>query len=307
MPEGRICVIQTRWSRGDLIGKLLRRAKEDRDADQYRLIKFTALNDKGESNFPEFWPTKAILNKKRNTLPHIWAARYEQDPTSLEGVIIPLTAWRKWDKSFREINEEEVEYRLPAGIHTILMVFDTAYTQNKRSNPSAVTVWGIFPYRDPAAGNAVRNCAILIFSWQKKVEFPELKTKAKELVGIWKPDLILIEAKNIGPALRSDLSQAGIMSQQVIPKPYEDKVSRLVSVSDFWASGNVFYVPTHENQVAVNQIADFPTGDGDDYVDTTSYALRHYRKLGLIGTNKDTRPQPGGPEPEQPPANHEYY
>lgn len=305
-PRGRILVIQTRWSRGDLVGKLLKRHKADPKSDKYELIKFTALTASGESNFPEFWPTKEVLDKKHNTLPHMWAARYEQDPTAVDGTVVPASAWKKYEKGFVPINESEVEFKLPPGINNVLIMWDTAYTVKKRSNPSAATVWGIFPVYDSLSGLR-RNCALLIHSFQKKMEFPELKRKAKELNSIWQPDLVLIEAKNVGPALKTELEQSGLMLQQVNPKPNEDKMSRLVSVCDVFASGNVYYLPTHDNEKTISQLADFPGGDGDDLVDTVAYALRHYRSLGLIGTNNDSRIQPGADMPEKMPDNYAYY
>ena len=236
----------------------------------------------------------------------MWAARYEQDPTAIDGTIVPASAWKKYEKGFTSIGDGEVQFKLPPGINNVLIMWDTAYTVKKRSNPSAATVWGIFPVYDPSSGLR-RNCALLIYSFQKKMEFPELKRKAKELNNIWQPDLILIEAKNVGPALKTELEQSGLMLQQVTPKPNEDKMSRLVSVSDIFVSGNVYYIPTHDNEKTISQLADFPGGDGDDLVDTVAYALRHYRKLGLIGTNNDYSIQPGAEQAEQAPDNYAYY
>ena len=92
--------------------------------------------------------------------------------------------------------------------------------------------------------------------------------------------------------LRSELNEAGIPVEPVMPKPREDKMSRLVSVADIWQSGLVFYLPTSNNQKAVQQCADFPANSGhDDIVDTCAYAGRRFRRGGCIKLESDRDPE----------------
>ena len=222
-----------------------------------------------------------------------------QDPKNMSGIIVPRSYWKPW-RRFKDLGDGEVEYVPPEMSH-ILLSIDTAYTKNKRSNPNAFTVWGLFEYENPEDG-LTKNCIILLHTFQKKMEFSECKKVTKELIEEWEPDTTLIEAKNIGPALMSELREAGISAQGVNARAGEDKTVRLTSVSDIFASGNVFYMPIRCNEATINQVADFPSVE-DDLVDTVSQALRHYRKMGLLKTKNDKPYVP----PDKGPVSRKYY
>jgi predicted phage terminase large subunit-like protein len=182
------------------------------------------------------------------------------------------------------------------------MCLDTAETENKRSNPTAATIWGVFEYVEPKTERA-ENHAILLHSYSEKLEFHRLKKVAKEWIKTWKPDTIMVEAKSTGPALRSELAEAGIFTSPERPKPGEDKNVRLASVADIFHSNRVWYMPTAANEVTLQQVADFPNGEFDDLVDTVSYCLRKFRKGGFVKTVNDEDPV----EDERPPVRREYY
>lgn len=282
-PGGRAVVLHTRWSKLDLIGRLEDRMKK-KGAEQYKIISIPALDENDESTFPGYWKTP-MLQQMRTTLcektPHLWYAQYQQSPTSDGMSIIKRDWWKKWEK-----RNSAGEFVTPPCSFT-LMVFDTAYTANKRSNPSACTVWGIFSEEDKEG--RIENNIILLGSTQKKMELPELKTFAKDLYRKWEPDAVLVEGKSSGPWLLVEFRDSGIPAQAVMPKPNEDKMSRLNSVADIFASGRVYYIPTTENEETVQQCADFPSGAGDDLVDTTAYALRRFRQGGFVATKHDVR------------------
>ncbi len=298
-PGGRVCVLHTRWSKRDLIGRLEERMNKSKANEQYRIISIPALNSDDQSTFPGFWKTE-MLHQMRTTLmersPHLWFAQYQQRPTSDEMAIIKREWWNKWEKQ-----DANGDYITPAMKYT-LMVFDTAYTAKKRSNPTACTVWGVFE-RETEEDKRAENCLILLYSFQKKLELPDLKLETQRLVKEWEPDAVLVENKSSGPWVLEEFRRCGITAQGVMPKPSEDKMSRLNSVADIFASGRVYYVPTQENEETVQQTADFPGGTGDDLVDCVAYALRRFRQGGFVSSRFDYR------EPEKEPVmvNRNYY
>lgn len=283
-PNGRACVLHTRHSKADLIGRLTDRMKRNKGADQYRIISIPALNEQEESTFPNYWKTE-MLKQMRTTLmektPHLWYAQYQQNPTSAEASIIKRSWWKKWDR-----RNSAGDWVTP-GCRFTLAVFDTAYTAKKRSNPTACTIWGVFDPDDDE--DAKEPNIILLHSFQKKMEPPELYEVAKKLVNEWQPDCVLVEAKSSGPFVLAEFQRCGIFAQGVSPKPNEDKTSRLNAIADVFASGRVWYIPTLENEDTVQQCADFPGGSGDDLVDTTAYALRRFRDGGFVTTQHDYR------------------
>jgi hypothetical protein len=79
----------------------------------------------------------------------------------------------------------------------------------------------------------------------------------------------------------------GIPVQEFTPSRGNDKISRLNAVSDLFASGRVWAPNTHWAEEVIDEVASFPSGDHDDYVDSTSLALMRFRKGGYIGTALD--------------------
>ena len=66
-----------------------------------------------------------------------------------------------------------------------------------------------------------------------------------------------------------------------------DKISRLNAVSDLFASGKVWAPNTRWAEEVIDEVASFPAGEHDDYVDSVSLALMRFRKGGYIKTSLD--------------------
>ena len=292
-PGGRVCILHTRWSKADLIGRIKDRMDRNPKAEQYRIVTIPALDENDESTFPSFWSTAEVHQKRITMLektPALWYSQYMQAPTSATMSILKREWWKKWEK-----RNPMGDYVTPACKYT-LMVFDTAYTTKKRSNPTACTVWGVFDMEDEdklSGDQLERDLAnsriCLLHSFEKKMELPELLVEAQKLVKAWDPDMVLVEEASSGPWLLHEFRKVGVYAMGVKPKPGEDKMSRLNSVAPVFASGRVYYIPTPENEATVQQCADFPAGTGDDLVDTTSYAVRQFRRGGLVSITQDLK------------------
>jgi phage terminase large subunit-like protein len=61
----------------------------------------------------------------------------------------------------------------------------------------------------------------------------------------------------------------------------------LNAVSDLFASGRVWAPATHWAEEVIEEVASFPGGEHDDYVDSTSLAMMRFRQGGYITTNLD--------------------
>jgi len=276
-PGGSIIVVMTRWSKRDLTGQVLKSAAQ-RDGDEWEVIEFPAILPSGNPLWPEFWSIKE-LEALRNELPNQkWMAQYMQNPTSETAAIIKREWWQVWEDDG------------PPHCEFVLQSWDTAFEKHNRADYSACTTWGVF-YQEDDSGIMQANI-ILLNAVRKRMEFPELKKKAIEEFQQWDPDSIIIEKKASGAPLIYEMRSMGIPVAEFTPSKGNDKISRLNAVSDIFASGRVWVPNTHWAEEVVDEVASFPGGEHDDYVDSVSLAMMRFRKGGYIRSLLD--------EPEEP-------
>jgi hypothetical protein len=68
-PGGTIIIVQTRWSKKDLTGRLLGAQAKDIMADQWDIVEFPAILPSGEPLWHEFWKKEELLRGKTR---HDW-------------------------------------------------------------------------------------------------------------------------------------------------------------------------------------------------------------------------------------------
>lgn len=275
MPNGAIIVIMTRWSLLDLTGKLISFAAKNPDSEPWEVIELPAiLNDK--SLWPEQWPIEALLQKKAGMDPRYWNAQYMQQPTSDAAAIIKREYWNVW------------EAEKPPKCEWIIQTWDTAYEAKTTADYSACTTWGVW-HNDEDNSNAH---IILLDAFKERMEFPELKKVAYKHWKEWEPDALLIEKKAAGAPLIQELRAMGIPVAEYTPSRGNDKISRVNAVSDMFFSGRVWAPDTRWARDVIEEVAAFPVGENDDYVDTMSMALLRFRQGGLIHLDTDEKDEP---------------
>lgn len=276
MPEGKICILHTRWSLRDLIGRVLKDTALNPEGDQYEAFEFPAIMYEGTDNEKSIWPeqwTIESLQQTRASMSHVmwqWYAQYQQNPTAAEAAIVK----RQWIQWWKEDTPPEIEF--------IIQSFDTALTTNDRSDYTVCQTWGIF--KDI---KGVDNL-ILLNKVKGKYEFPELKRMALEQYKEWEPDSVIVEAKASGQPLIDEMRRSGLFVQDYIPGKGQDKIARMNSVSDMYASGQVWFPETRWASETVEEILAFPAGEHDDEVDTMTLALIRARKGGMIRLTSDS-------------------
>tara|TARA_R110000868_G_scaffold157571_2_gene384941 strand:- start:594 stop:2063 length:1470 start_codon:yes stop_codon:yes gene_type:complete len=274
-PGGSIVVVMTRWSKRDLTGKILQ-AMTDRDGDEWEIIELPAILPSENPLWPEFWSYDE-LSKLRIELPlSKWSAQYQQNPTSEEGALVKREWWMEW------------EAENPPYCQFVIQSWDTAFTKNERSDYSACTTWGVF-YKDE---NENDPHIILLDALKERMEFPELKARALEYYQEWQPDAFIIEAKASGAPLIFELRRMGIPVQEFTPTRGNDKISRLNSVTDLFASGKVWAPRKRWAEEVIEEMAAFPNSDHDDLVDSSTQALIRFRKGGFVNLPTDEPDEP---------------
>jgi len=272
-PGGAIVIIMTRWSKRDLVGRVLEAAAQ-RGGEDWEVIEFPAILPSGKPTWPEFWPLGELEALKEELPNSKWMAQYQQQPTSDTSAIIKREWWQKWP------------HEDPPQIEFTLQSWDTAFEKSQRSDYSALTTWGVFYRDDPDTGIKQANI-ILLNAFRERMEFPRLKQKAIQEYKEWEPDSIIVEKKASGSPLIYEMRAMGIPVQEFTPTKGNDKISRLNACSDLFASGRVWAPNTHWAEEVIEEVASFPAGSHDDYVDSTSMAIMRFRKGGYVGTNLD--------------------
>ena len=274
-PGGAIIVIMTRWSKRDLIGKILQMNAE-RDGEEWEVINLPAILPSGNSLWPEFWSIEELTALKNELPVSKWNAQYQQSPTGDSGALVKREWWKTWEGE----NPPQCEY--------IIQSWDTAFTKNERSDYSACTTWGVFYHNE----NPDDSNIILLDAFKARMEFPELKAKAMEMYKEWEPDAFIVEAKASGAPLIYELRSMGIPVSEFTPTRGNDKISRMNSVTDLFASGKVWAPARRWAEEVIEEMAAFPNSDHDDLVDSSTQALIRYRKGGFIKLPSDEQDEP---------------
>ena len=79
----------------------------------------------------------------------------------------------------------------------------------------------------------------------------------------------------------------GIPVQNYSPNRGQDKIARTNAVAPLFESGMVWVPETRWAEQLVEELTEFPQGDHDDLVDSTSQALLRFRQGGFIRQPSD--------------------
>ena len=79
----------------------------------------------------------------------------------------------------------------------------------------------------------------------------------------------------------------GIPVEQFTPTRGNDKISRVNSVADIFASGKVWAPRKRWAEEVIEELAAFPNSDHDDLVDSTTQALLRFRRGGFLRLQSD--------------------
>lgn len=128
-PGGAVVILMTRWSRGDLAGKLLEEMEDpdydDDDGEPWVIIKLPALAEEGDllgrepgaALWPERWPVARLESKRERMSNFWWECVYQQNPLAARG------AGGKFARHWFETVD-----RFPAGCKRYVRYWDLAAT-----------------------------------------------------------------------------------------------------------------------------------------------------------------------------------
>jgi predicted phage terminase large subunit-like protein len=268
---GAIIVVMTRWGQLDLTAKLLEYQTNNPDADQWEVVEFPAILPSGNALWPEKWSVEELLKTKATLDPRYWNAQYQQEPTSDSVAVIKREMWRVWEKDD------------PPVCDFVIQSWDTAHDTKTSADYSACTTWGVWYNEEEKSSPQL----ILLDAFKDRMEFPELKKVALDHYNEWSPDAFIVEKKSAGAPLIQELRNMGIPVQEFTPSRGNDKTVRVNAVASLFASGKVWAPDTRWAREVIEEVASFPVGAHDDFVDTTTQALLRFRQGRFISTDLD--------------------
>jgi len=277
MPGGAIIVIMTRWSLLDLTGRLITYQAKNPEAEPWEIVELPAIlhedTENEKSLWPEQWPLATLKSTKAALDPKYWNAQYMQQPTAENSAIVSRKMWRIWP------GED------PPRCDYVIQSWDTAFEVKNNSDYSACTTWGVFYNEEEGDAPQV----ILLDAFKDRMTFPDLKQTALKHYKEWEPDAFIVEKKAAGAPLIQELRATGIPVQEFSPSRGNDKLVRLNAVADLFSSGKVWAPDTRWAREVIEEMAAFPVGEHDDFVDTTTQALLRFRQGGFITLDSDEK------------------
>ena len=277
MPGGAIIVIMTRWSLLDLTGRLIAYQAKNPEAEPWEIVELPAIlhedTENEKSLWPEQWPLATLKTTKAALDPKYWNAQYMQQPTAENSAIVSRKMWRIWE------SDE------PPRCDYLIQSWDTAFETKNNSDYSACTTWGVFYNEEEGDAPQV----ILLDAFKDRMTFPDLKATALKHYKEWEPDAFIVEKKAAGAPLIQELRNTGIPVQEFSPSRGNDKLVRLNAVADLFSSGKVWAPDTRWAREVIEEMAAFPVGEHDDFVDTTTQALLRFRQGGFITLDSDEK------------------
>jgi len=258
---GCIVIIMQRLHQDDLIGHVL-------EQEHWEVLRFPAIAEEDETHLiesplgnrvyrrqagtalhPEREPLPVLEKMRRSIGEYNFASQYQQNPMPLGGAMVRT----KW---LRHYNPDE----LPEKFDEIVQSWDCANKSTELSDYSACTTWGVFDDR-----------YYLLDVYRERLDYPDLKRKARELAELHRVDTVLIEDKASGTQLIQELKREGVWAVQPFSPPAgTDKIMRLYAQTALFENGRVL-LPRKAAWLLdyVGELISFPGSKYDDQVDST--------------------------------------
>lgn len=230
----------------------------------------------GELLWPERFPKSAIDDLKRSLGSYGAASQLQQRPAPAGGGLIQRDHFKLWphDKGLPQCS-------------FIVQSYDTAFTEKTSGDPTACTTWGVFkPEPNAADEEAAPWAVIMLDGWTEHLTYPDLRRRAiKEYNSEYgqparMPDVVLIEDKGSGQALKVDMARAGVPVRTYNPHR-ADKTARVNIILPLLEAGRVYLPESAINkgrpcswcEPLLTECLFFPKAEHDDLVDTMTQAL----------------------------------
>jgi predicted phage terminase large subunit-like protein len=269
-PGGLAIVVQTRWHRDDLGGRILREAKTN--GQRWREVRLPALAEEndplgrapGDALWPEVYNGEHLLRTQASHTNYYWRAMYQQDPLA-EGST-------EWPDSYFGPSIWFDEW--PREWLCRIMALDPSKGRDARFGDYSAFVMLQFGrdytvYID--ADLDVRNISVIVET-------------ALEIARDFQPNGFMVETNQFQELLATELQRRAAETNFFLPLYHCDnhvpKVVRIRSLTQYLSGGRLkFKAGSRGARLLVEQLRDFPNGDHDDGPDALEMAIRLANQL----------------------------
>lgn len=250
--------------------------------------------------WPERFPPHVWDAIKTDVGPYAVSGQYGQSPSPRGGGIFKREWWQLWEPPSG--NFPVFDY--------VMASLDSAFTEQERNDPSALTVWGIFQNTEGY------NRVMLVRAWRKHLEFSGSRSQLTALPGeskgqwvvrtqkywgllewvkytceLFKVDTLLIEAKANGISAAQELQNRygrlnfGVQLCQV----KGSKEARAYAAQPTF-SQLLVYAPARDwSEDVISEMEAFPRHKFRDYTDSATQAIKYLRDAGLLNTEAESK------------------
>lgn len=290
-PGSTVVILSTRWSDDDLVGRLLKQAKEQKDTFpfdyEYVNLPAIALRDDplgrqpGEALWPDRFPIE-MLNDIRNIVgSYWWNSLYQGMPVNKGGTLFKYEDFRYFEQqgsSFICYRTDEESLRIDKSYIKTTVILDPAIEKKRKNDPSNMLAWGY---------SSKHKIWLLFDRLNDRIDHKKLRATALSFAAKNNATRILVENEKLGKVLQrqsegnDEINGIKIPFKEVRTKGV-DKYARAVPMATYIENQRVFF-PKNVPWLATYEgnLTSFPGGAEDEDVDCTAYAKELEKSISL--------------------------
>ena len=272
MSRNGIVIVGTRWSEGDLMGRLL-----DTERDEWKLLHYPALNEKGESLWPGEFSADFYEGVKKAVGPRAWTSLYQGSPAPEEGAMFKATHFLPSPRVFTPTDVDKGLVRTYGASDYAVVKGDGDYTVH--------VVVGV---------DGDDNIHVLDL-WREQAETDVWVDVMLDMMEMWKP-MGWAEGKGsiqraVAPFIDKRMAERKTYYiRNQIPET-ADKAARASSFHARMSMGKVFWPQKAGWYADVrHEMLTFPHGKHDDAVD--AFSLIGRMLSGMMGAKVESKAKP---------------
>jgi predicted phage terminase large subunit-like protein len=265
-PGGAVIIIQTRWNKEDLSGKIL-----TKEGEKWTLLSLPALAGEddplgrapGEALFKERFDNQALAEIKETIGPYWFAALYQQNPVDDENALFKSEYIQYCNYSGGVFDMGDRLATVEESI--IFQTCDPAASKRTTADYFVLCTWALTPSMD----------LILLDVLRLRLTGPDQIKLFKKQFNMWHPVAQFVEQAGVGYTLYQFLEDEGLPVKPLKPGT-QDKVTRAIPAAAKMAAGKVFIISAAQKTWGpdfIDELLTFPLGAKDDQVDCLSYAI----------------------------------
>ena len=259
-PGANTVILQTRWHKDDLSGRLLDSGEE------WEVISFPALfraatadprdirTEELEALWPERYAQEVLLARRERLGPVFFSALYDQGPVSPGGNMVKA----EWFKDYDVLPQSGIWGQS----------WDLNFGDAKNQKTASFVVGQVWVQYGPDR--------FLVDQYRKKVDYVQSREAIHSMINQYPlTQVVVVEKKANGAAMISDLRDKYNILEPYSPRG--DKALRFQSQAPVFKSGNV-WLPrkAHWKADYIEELVSFPNAPNDDQVDATSQMLDYW-------------------------------